>query len=285
MSKPPPVAITITDVDIILQSTEDAIAAFTAQASLVKRLHQQNQDLVAQQQQQQSELKATDITTQASMTKPPSVTNETVLNHQNIILQAQIELLQMRLTQEKENAMNDRLAKLNVINQLKRKIQTYMDIESPISPPSPLRPAQRYRVQPTATKKSGPFHRTFNHPSTANVILQTPVKPTAVSPIVPSPLADASPAAPNPAVASSSAASSIHLERVLSILNEHLQFKIENSVTKFCCTVCDQVVLYERVKEDNMNFNGFTSGTKCLTCDTLDHTDWFNLQQTQFNSK
>ena len=39
----------------------------------------------------------------------------------NIILQAQIELLQMRLTQVKEHASNERLSKLNVIKQLKCK--------------------------------------------------------------------------------------------------------------------------------------------------------------------
>ena len=44
-----PADITSTDVDHIFQSSEDAIAAFTAQTSLVKRLHQQNQDLIAQQ--------------------------------------------------------------------------------------------------------------------------------------------------------------------------------------------------------------------------------------------
>ena len=49
MSKLSPADITGTDVDRILQLSEDAIATFTAQTRLVKRLHQQNQDLIAQQ--------------------------------------------------------------------------------------------------------------------------------------------------------------------------------------------------------------------------------------------
>jgi len=60
MSKLPLTAITM--------STEDSITAFTVKASLVKHLHQQNQDLLAQQQQQQqqqSELKTAHNTTQA----------------------------------------------------------------------------------------------------------------------------------------------------------------------------------------------------------------------------
>ena len=128
MSKLSPADITGTDVDRILQSSEDAIAAFTAQTRLVKRLHQQNQDLIAQQlvQQQESNLKP-------SHTKPKgstsSVTNEAMLKHQNIILQAQIELLQM-----KENATNERLSKLNVIKQLKCKVQVFLDTEIQSSP-------------------------------------------------------------------------------------------------------------------------------------------------------
>ncbi len=88
-----PADITSTDVDHIFQLSEDAITAFTAQTSLVKRLQQQNQDLIAQQlvQQQESNLKT-------SHTKPKgstsSVTNKAMLKRQNIIIQAQIELLQ-----------------------------------------------------------------------------------------------------------------------------------------------------------------------------------------------
>ena len=273
MSKLPPAEITVTDVDSILQSTEDAIAAFTAQTSLVKHLYKQNQDLIAQQlvQQQQSELKLSHTKTKGST---PSVTNEAMLNHQNIILQAQIELLQMKLTQVKENATNERLSKLNVIKQLKRKVQTFMDMENPIFPPTPLRSVQSYKIPRTVTKDCGPYHPTFNPPEAANLVLQTPVKPT-VSPIVPC----QRPAAPKSAVASPFAATSTQFERVLSVLNEHLRCKINNSVTKLLCTRCDQGIYYEEVKENNMNFTGFTSGTKCLVCETLDHTDEENYNK------
>ena len=148
MSKLSPADITGTDVDRILQLSEDAIATFTAQTRLVKRLHQQNQDLIAQQlvQQQESNLKP-------SHTKPKgstsSVTNEAMLKHQNIILQAQIELLQMRLIQVKKNASNERLSKLNVIKHLKRKVQDFLDTENQSSPPSPLRSVQRYNIPRT----------------------------------------------------------------------------------------------------------------------------------------
>ena len=274
MSKLPPAEITVTDVDSILQSTEDAIAAFTAQTSLVKHLYKQNQDLIAQQlvQQQQSELKLSHTKTKGSTT---SVTNEAMLNHQNIILQAQIELLQMQLTQVKENATNERLSKLNVIKQLKRKVQTFIDTENPIFPPSPLRSVQSYKIPRTVTKDCGPFHPTFNPPEAANLVLQTPVKPT-VSPIVPSQRVHASSAAHKSAVASPFAAPSTQFERVLSVLNEHLRCKINNSVTKLLCTRCNQGILFEEVKESNMNFIGFTSGTKCLVCETLDHTYFEN---------
>ena len=272
MSKLSPAEITVTDVDIILQSTEDAIAAFTAQTSLVKRLHQQNQDLIAQ---QESELKLSHTKTKGSTS---SVTNEAMLNHQNIILQAQIELLQMQLTQVKENATNERLSKLNVIKQLKRKVQTFMDMENPTFPPNPHRSVQSYKIPRTVTKNCGPYHPTFNPPEAANLVLQTPVKPT-VSPIVPCQRVHASPAAPKSAVASSFAATSTQFERVLSVLNEHLRCKINNSVTKLLCTRCDQGIYYEEVKENNMNFTGFTSGTKCLVCETLDHTDEENYNK------
>ena len=271
MSKLSPADITGTDVDRILQSSEDAIAAFTAQTRLVKRLHQQNQDLIAQQlvQQQESNLKT-------SHTKPKgstsSVTNEAMLKHQNIILQAQIELLQMRLTQVKENASNERLSKLNVIKQLKRKVQDFLDTENQSSPPSPLRSVQRYKIPRTVTKDCGPYHPTFNSPEAANLVLQTPVKPT-VSPIVPSQRVSV---AHKSAVACPIAAPSTQFERVLSVLNEHLRCKINNSVTKLLCTRCNQGILFEEVKEHNMNFTGFTSGTKCLLCETLDHTDFEN---------
>ena len=274
MSKLSPADITVTDVNRILQSSEDAIAAFTAQKSLVKRLHQQNKDLIARQlvQQQESELKPSHTKTKGSTS---SVSNEAMLKHQNMILQAQIKLLQMRLTQEKENASNERLSKLNVIKQLKRKVQTFMDTENPTFPPSPLRSGQRYKIPRTVTKECGPYHPTFNPPEAANLVLQTPVKPT-VSPIVPSQRVHASSAAQKSAVASPFAAPSTQFERVLSVLNEHLRCKINNSVTKLLCTRCNQGISFEEVKEHNMNFTGFTSGTKCLLCETLDHTDFEN---------
>ena len=253
MSKLSPADITVTDVNRILQSSEDAIAAFTAQKSLVKRLHQQNKDLIARQlvQQQESELKPSHTKTKGSTS---SVSNEAMLKHQNMILQAQIELLQMRLTQEKENASNERLSKLNVIKQLKRKVQTFMDTENPTFPPSPLRSGQRYKIPRTVTKECAPYHPTFNPPEAANLVLQTPVKAT-VSPIVPSQRVHASSAAQKSAVASPFAAPSTQFERVLSVLNEHLRCKINNSVTKLLCTRCNQGILFEEIKEYNMNFS------------------------------
>ena len=166
MSKLCPADITVTDVDHILQSSEDAIATFTAQTSLVKRLRKQNQD-------------------RSWCSSRSPIWSHHTLNQKVVHLcykWSHAEASKRSFSKLRSNCCRWDLPRWRKMLQMRgsqnwmwssnwsAKSKFFWIGRTNLPPTPPLRSVQSNKIPCTVTKDCGPYHPTFNPPEAANLV-------------------------------------------------------------------------------------------------------------------